>query len=761
VAAQRKCYTAANGSPEGEIVATPANTNQTWRFGVFEVDAKRVELRRGGIPVKMREQSFRILVYLLEHAGEIVTREELRQILWPSDTFVDFDHSLNTAVMKLREALGDSTGAPLYIETIPKRGYRFVAPLSQAADALNAIADVENVSTQLPHPVSEPSPPEAKQAASENVPTKPLSDGIWKFRRRWPLVATTFVVALATAIWYLSRPLPPPRVTRYTQITNDGRSKVAPVNLYATTVTDGSRLYFGEFSGGHWSLAQASATGGETVIMSAPFNLPQLADISPDRSELLVANFTGSETDAPLWIFSVPAGTPRRLGNLMGHDGTWSPDGKRLAYANGNQLDVARADGSDSHTLVTAPGPPLWIRWSPDGKVLRFTLADRSLDALLLPHASASSLWEISSDGRDFHRLLQGWNNPPAECCGNWTPDGKYYVFQANRNEKIEIWAIREKGFLLRPADREPVRVTAGQIDSRTPVPSADGTKLFVTGVLAQGELSTFDPKSQQLIPFLSGISVKDVSFSADRRWIAYIAYPQGTLWRSKLDGQDRLQLTVAPMQALYPRWSPDGRQIAFHAFVPGKPWQIYTIPAEGGNPVDIAPEGHSEADPDWSPDGSSLVFGSLPWLETSTPQAVLIYILDFTTHRISYLPGSQGLFSPHWSPDGRYIAALSSDSQRIMLFDFKTQKWSELVHIVAAFPTWSHDGQYVYFQHPGSQPSLVRVRIQDHKLEQLINLKIPRVRPWSWFGLTPDDSPILMREVGAQEIYAIDWNTR
>ena len=109
-----------------------AKTGQIWRFGVFEVDTRREELRRSGIPVKMREQSFRILVYLLEHPGEIVTREELRRVLWPSDTFVDFDHSLNTAVMKLREALGDSTGAPLYIETIPKRGYRFIAPVEIA-----------------------------------------------------------------------------------------------------------------------------------------------------------------------------------------------------------------------------------------------------------------------------------------------------------------------------------------------------------------------------------------------------------------------------------------------------------------------------------------------------------------------------------------------------------------------------------------------------------------------------------------------------
>ena len=108
----------------------PANSTRVWRFGLFEVDAADEELRRGGKPVKMREQSFRILVFLLEHSGEIVTRESLRCVLWPSDTFVDFDHSLNTAVMKLRDALGDSADMPLYIETLPKRGYRFIAPMT-------------------------------------------------------------------------------------------------------------------------------------------------------------------------------------------------------------------------------------------------------------------------------------------------------------------------------------------------------------------------------------------------------------------------------------------------------------------------------------------------------------------------------------------------------------------------------------------------------------------------------------------------------
>src|SRR5271169_6122329 len=121
----------ARESHRSTFVETRAKTAQSWRFGVFEVDARNMELRRAGTPVKIREQSFSILVFLLEHAGELVTREDLRRVLWPSDTFVDFDHSLNAAVMKLREALGDSADAPLYIETIPKRGYRFIAPVSQ------------------------------------------------------------------------------------------------------------------------------------------------------------------------------------------------------------------------------------------------------------------------------------------------------------------------------------------------------------------------------------------------------------------------------------------------------------------------------------------------------------------------------------------------------------------------------------------------------------------------------------------------------
>src|ERR1700742_4443831 len=131
------------------LMGMPVNTPRAWRFGVFELDASSGELRRNGTVVKLREQPARILLLLLEHAGQMVTREQLRQHLWSSDTFVDFDHSLNSAVMKLREALGDSSDAPLYIETIPKRGYRFIAPVSPPVNLPSGAANSGGDSASL------------------------------------------------------------------------------------------------------------------------------------------------------------------------------------------------------------------------------------------------------------------------------------------------------------------------------------------------------------------------------------------------------------------------------------------------------------------------------------------------------------------------------------------------------------------------------------------------------------------------------------
>jgi cholera toxin transcriptional activator len=128
----------------------PSPAGQIARFGVFEIDLSSGELRKSGVRMRLQEQPFQVLALLLERAGNVVTRDELRQKLWPSDTFVDFDHSLNTAINKVREALGDSASAPRYVETLARRGYRFIAPV-QNREPSGTVAEVLATSSPNQH----------------------------------------------------------------------------------------------------------------------------------------------------------------------------------------------------------------------------------------------------------------------------------------------------------------------------------------------------------------------------------------------------------------------------------------------------------------------------------------------------------------------------------------------------------------------------------------------------------------------------------
>src|SRR5262249_47949026 len=197
--------------------------------------------------------------------------------------------------------------------------------------------------------------------------------------------------------------------------------------------------------------------------------------------------------------------------------------------------------------------------------------------------------------------------------------------------------------------------------------------------------------RTQQWSVYLSGILAEHVNFTRDGERVTYVTYPEYDLWQSRVDGSERLQLTYPPMQACLPRWSPDGKQIAFSARVPGKPWKAYLISAEGEAPQQLTAEERSALDPGWSLDGKTLVFGDV--------EAKIIRLLDLSTRQVSKLPGSEGLFSPRWSPDGRYILALPVGlMNKLLLFDFTTQKWAELAEREASEPRWSQDGKYAYF---------------------------------------------------------------
>jgi serine/threonine protein kinase/Tol biopolymer transport system component len=573
--------------------------------------------------------------------------------------------------------------------------------------------------------------------------------------KRWAVMLCGAGVVVAVALIFLwMRASPPPRILSLAQITNDGREKpdaFSPDGIPSPIVTDGSRLYFWETGPG---VSQVSTSGGQAVPLTSGLQNMYLNDISPRGSELLMGIPTSSNSFLNnLWVLPLPGGSLRRLADIFAQDATWSPDGSRVIYADESDLYSAKLDGSDKRKLATAPGRIWWPRVSLDGHRIRFSVYD--------PHTTLSSLWEVSMDGTSARPLLPSLK-AITSCCGNWTPDGNYFAFQANSEGRTDIWAIREKG-LFQKSEPNPTRLTTGPLNYWAPLPSKDGKKIFVVGEQPHGELLRFDTKLGQFLPFMNGLSAEQVRFSSDGQWAAYVTYPEGILWKSKVDGSERLQLSFSPIRAALPTWSPDGKKIAYVAATLGQEFKIYVISADGGGSEEIIPREPVQNDPAWSPDGNSIIFGESPISQLGAPRTNGLHVVDLKTHVASIIPGTEGLWSPRSSPDGRYVAGLHADNQRLMLFDWKTHQTTELAKAnFISWPEWSRDSQYIHF---GLGNKLVRVRISDRKLEEIKNVEDMRrlfgFRPTgfftNWWGLAPDESPLVLRSAATQEIYALD----
>ena len=563
---------------------------------------------------------------------------------------------------------------------------------------------------------------------------------------RWPLYVVLLAVVAGTMalIVWLRSPLPPPRIVGSKQLTHDGLQK-------SGLITDGNRIYFTESSGPRAALAQVSVAGGQVAPLETGMTFPLISDIAPDGSELLLRN--ADFGDVPFWAVPLPTGSPRQLGNLAGRSPAWLRDGS-LVFAKGKDIYGAAHDGTGARKLATAPGPAFGFASSRDGKRFRFSVGN------LITYTNA--LWEANADGTNMHPLLPGWNNPSQECCGKWTPDGKYYVFLSIRDFASSIWVLPDKSSFWRKVSSEPIQLTTGPLQFGDVLPSRDGTKLFVVGVQQRGELVRYDAKSRDFVPYLGGISAGDVDFSRDGKWVTYVTYPEGTLWRSRLDGSERLQLTFPPMQVALAHWSPDGQQIAFCAYFPGKPWTVFLVSRDGGNSQLATSDPHGGTDPTWSPDGKTLAFGLN---DPADPDQNFIQLLDLSVKSISRLTGSEKKFGPRWSPDGRYIAAISYDNSKLMLFESKSQQWRQLSAGPGYFGylAWSADSSYLYFDTGQNRdPGYYRIRISDSKMERLINFKNFRIYPGQfggggWTGLGPGDVPLLVRDLSSQEIYALD----
>lgn len=564
-------------------------------------------------------------------------------------------------------------------------------------------------------------------------------------RKRVTIAATVAAIVLgaATLAYFLAQPPSAPKVSNYVQLSHDGQQKYL-------AATDGARLYLYLSGSDYQGMAEMSVSGGEPkklpiLTSSAMFPL----SLSPDGSELLAVDGQGTPPSGPLWSLPILGAPPRRIGDLVALDAAWSPDGKLLAYSSGNALYVTKAVGAEPRKLLELERPYniRFIVWLPDGSHLRFTKANYN--------ANASAIWEIAADGSSLHQLFPGWHDPPNEVGGAWTADGKYFVFGSN----AQVFTVPGYGGWFHSSVK-PIQLTSSPMALSQPIPSKDGKKLFVVGATTRGELMRYDAKSGHFVPFLGGISAEYLDFSKDGQWVAYISFPDGKLWRSKVDGSERLQLTDGSNYAFLPRWSPDGKEILFYESLSAKPARMYEISREGGSPRQLMPDdSHPQQDPNWSPDGKKIVFGG----NANDPTAA-IHILDLTTGQVSTLPGSQGLYSPRWSPDGRYIPALSGDSKTLLLFDFQTQKWVELLAgKTVGWLNWSRDGQFLLVIHSNAMNNtgvVLKIRVKDHKAEQVVDISnfVSAGHYSGALSVAPDNSPLMLRDAGTYDVYSLDW---
>jgi len=687
-----------------------------FRFGDVEIREREFCVVKGGEVSPIEPKAFRVLLFLVHNPQKLITKEELLDAVWADASVTE--SSLTRSIAKLRRALGDDIREPRYIATVATVGYRFIGKVEVSEEPSEVRENAEK-------------PPGLSSAGNKVQSRRQL--------RGWGLaVGGVFALCLAGAIWYLHGPLPQPRITQYTQITHDGRQKIL-------VGTDGSRLYFNWMSGplSPESIAQVAISGGGIAPVPVALPNPFLMDVSPNGSSFIIGAGTA------LWNVRILGGQSRYLGDAW--DASFSPDGNSVAFfAPGGGIYVAASDGTGTHKLAFPGDTVSDIAWSPDGGAIRFTMKDR--------------IWEMSSSGSGLHEAMPGWHDSSAECCGKWTSDGKLFLFISDG----QIWALDERRGLFRRPPAEPIQLTQGPIRWGGPlpgnyfpgefwggpVPGKDGSRIFGLGLSPRGELSRFDSKTKQFQPFLGGISAQGVSYSKDGKSIAYVSYPEGILWKADRDGSNPVQLTDPPLQALMPRWSPDGKQISFAGDYPGPKGALYMVSSDGGSPRKfLAQDKHLDGFLTWSPDGHQMAGTS-----TSADGKFVLIILNLDTRQDTIIPGSVGLFEPRWSPDGRYLAAADFDNQ-LKVVDLKTGKWLELTQRgIADCPEWSGDGEFIYFRRVSGDTGLFRIRISGGRAEKVVDLKDWHDAGWfgRYMGLDPTDAPLLLRDIGSEDIYAL-----
>ena len=369
------------------------------------------------------------------------------------------------------------------------------------------------------------------------------------------------------------------------------------------------------------------------------------------------------------------------------------------------------------------------------------------------------AVWEMAADGSGLHPIFASGRQPASQSAGQWTADGKYFLFSGCENYDCNLWGIREAWNWFRRSHLDPVQLTRGPDSLHVAIPSQTGSRVFAFSFRSNRELQKIEPQSHHAQSLILNANAEIASVSPDGHLALYTDRPDGSLWRSSVDGSQRLRLTKPPLVASAPHWSRDGKQILFTGVRPGYLRQIYFLSADGGGLRAVLPEGREAADADWSPDATQIV---VSMREKKTQPKFGIYLFKSSTSEWTLLPESRGLVAPRWSPDGRYIAALDETNHRLLLYDFLTEKWSDVAEggLLGA-PFWTSGSSALYFQDQlGSEQAIYRVNIANRQVEKVFSCsEILRSSPSHciFSGLGLDGSLYVMVERGLTDIYALD----
>ena len=536
------------------------------------------------------------------------------------------------------------------------------------------------------------------------------------------------------------------------QLTDDGNRK-------SGLVTDGTQIYFDELRDGKTVLASVPIEGGQVTTISTFLANATPNSISPDGGRLLVLNQEGKEEERSLWIVPVSGETPRRAGSIHCHSASWSPSGNRIVFAAGNGIYLTSDEGATTGLVHQFADVPERVQWTPNGDRLQFQLRD--------VHTGLFSLWELVLGGEGNSRMK---SLTPLNV--SFGQNGAHLVMLDDTGQAFMATSDSVSGklsFLEREVGLSGITFRPRETDAHLPtigmlaIDKSSHTLFALSGILPAADFLRYEQGSRSVSPFLPGLSAMDLDFSRDGQWLTYVKLPDSSLWLSRADGSQARQISGAATVVELPRWSPDGKQIAFMGQLAGKPWRIYLVSSRGGQAREASTGNDNQGAPTWSPDGEWLIYGNVKCQEVG---ACAIHKIDLAAGTVSLIPGSEGLATARWSPDGRYIGALQPERHQAYLFDLATQHWQKLADDVRGDDlAWSRDSRYLYASKPtGNRPEIIRIAIPNGKVDAAVDLSSLsklKGRINTWFGIAPDGAIILQRSLNSEEVFALSYASR